>query len=120
MTHHDPDLSRIFRALADPTRRAMLERLLHGPASVGALAPPSGMALPTVLRHLSVLEDAALIATVKTGRTRMCRVCPETMATTEHWLSHQRAVWEARTDQLETLLATLDPETANDSAEPRA
>ena len=108
MAKHDPDLSLIFQALSDPTRRAMLARLGQGGAvPVSELARPTGLALPTVMRHLQVLEDAALISTLKTGRTRLCSARPETMAATVDWLTAQRALWEAQTDRLKALLATL-------------
>jgi DNA-binding transcriptional ArsR family regulator len=108
MAKHDPDLSLIFQALSDPTRRAMLARLGQGAVPVSELARPTGLALPTVMRHLQVLEDAALISTIKTGRTRLCTARPETLAVTADWLTAQRALWEARTDRLEALLATLE------------
>ena len=107
MAKHDPDLSLIFQALSDPTRRAILARLGQGAVPVSELARPTGLALPTVMRHLQVLEDAALISTVKTGRTRLCLARPETLAATSDWMITQRALWEARTDRLEALLATL-------------
>lgn len=107
MAKHDPDLSLIFQALSDPTRRAMLARLGKGAVPVSELARPTGMALPTILRHLSVLEAAELIATEKTGRTRMCRARPDTLIATADWLTEQRELWEARTDRLEDLLMTL-------------
>lgn len=107
MAKHDPDLDRIFQALSDPTRRAMLARLGQGPVPVTELARPTGMALPTVMRHLSVLEDAALIQTRKQGRTRLCEARPETLEATMDWMAEQRALWEARTDRLEALLKTL-------------
>jgi DNA-binding transcriptional ArsR family regulator len=107
MAKHEPDLSLIFQALSDPTRRAILARLGQGAVPVSELARPTGLALPTVMRHLSVLEDAALIATVKTGRTRLCSARPETLAATLDWMETQRALWEARTDRLEALLASL-------------
>jgi DNA-binding transcriptional ArsR family regulator len=107
MAKHDPDLSLIFQALSDPTRRAILQRLGRGPVPVSELARPTGLALPTVMRHLSVLQAADLIETEKTGRIRMCRARPDTLAATEDWLAAQRAVWEARTDRLEGLLMTL-------------
>ena len=72
MAKHDTDLSNLFHALADPTRRAMLTRLAQGPAPVSELAEPTGLRLPTVMRHLSVLEEAGLIATAKDGRVRTC------------------------------------------------
>lgn len=111
MAKHDPDLSLIFQALSDPTRRAMLAQLGQGAVPVSDLARPTGLALPTVMRHLSVLEDAALIRTEKTGRTRMCSARPETLAATADWLADQRALWEARTDRLEAYVATLMKDT---------
>lgn len=109
MAQHDPSLDLIFQALSDPTRRAMLARLAQGPIPVTELARPTGLALPTVMRHLSVLEEAELITSQKTGRTRMCRTRPETMAATLQWMEEQRAIWEARTDRLEAYVATLMP-----------
>lgn len=114
MSLHDPDLSRVFQALSDPTRRGMIARLLEGPAPVSVLAEPTGMALPTVMRHLAVLEDAALIETHKRGRIRLCTLRPETLSGVEHWLSAQRAIWEARTDRLEALLETLEDDDATE------
>jgi DNA-binding transcriptional ArsR family regulator len=107
MAKHDPDLSLIFQALSDPTRRAMLARMGQGAVPVSELARPTGLALPTVMRHLAVLEEAALISTEKTGRTRMCSARPETLAATADWLATQRAIWEQRTDRLEAYVATL-------------
>ncbi|MEO6300114.1 MAG: metalloregulator ArsR/SmtB family transcription factor [Paracoccaceae bacterium] len=107
MAKHDPDLSLIFQALSDPTRRAMLARLGRGAIPVSELARPTGLALPTVMRHLAVLEQAALISTLKTGRTRVCTARPETLAAMADWLAQQRAVWEQRTDRLQDLLSTL-------------
>lgn len=82
MTKHEPDLSRLFQALADPTRRAMLTRLARGPAAVKELAGPTGLRLPTVLRHLTILEEAGLIATSKDGRVRTCALVPDGLAAT--------------------------------------
>lgn len=107
MAKYDPDLSLIFQALSDPTRRAMLARIGLGAVPVSELARPTGLALPTVMRHLAVLEDAALISTEKTGRTRICHARPETLAATADWLAEQRAIWEARTDRLEAYVAQL-------------
>lgn len=114
MAKHDADLSLIFQALSDPTRRAMLARIGVGAVAVSDLARPTGLALPTVLRHLAVLEAAALITSEKTGRTRLCRAVPETLATAQGWLAEQRAVWEARTDRLEDYLAQLMAEGRHD------
>jgi DNA-binding transcriptional ArsR family regulator len=107
MAKYEPNLSLIFHALSDPTRRAMLAGLNDGAVAVSALALPTGLALPTVMRHLTVLEEAGLIATEKTGRTRMCRARPEALAATTKWLEDQRSLWEARTDRLEAYLETL-------------
>ena len=107
MAKYDPDLSLIFQALSDPTRRAMLARIGLGAVPVSELARPTGLALPTVMRHLAVLEDAALISTEKTGRTRICHARPETLAATADWLAEQRAIWEARSDRLEAYVAQL-------------
>lgn len=107
MTKHYPNLDLIFQALSDPTRRAFLARMADGPVSVSELAQPTGFSLPTILRHLDVLETAALITTTKTGRTRMCHARPETLAATSNWLTEQRVLWEARTDRLEAFVATL-------------
>ena len=107
MANHDPNLSLIFQALSDPTRRAMLARLGQEPVPVSELARPTGLALPTIMRHLQVLEAAKLISTEKTGRTRRCSARPETLEATLGWLVQQRAQWEARTDRLEAMLKTL-------------
>ncbi|MGV8985314.1 MAG: ArsR/SmtB family transcription factor [Cypionkella sp.] len=107
MAKHDPDLSLIFQALSDPTRRAMLAQIGHDAVPVSALARPTGLALPTIMRHLAVLEGAALITSEKTGRTRYCRAVPATLEATMNWMAEQRSLWEARTDRLEALLATL-------------
>ena len=110
MAKHDPNLDLIFQALSDPTRRAMLARMADGPLPVSDLARPTGLALPTILRHLSVLEAAELIETEKTGRTRMCRARPETLVATMDWMAEQKALWDARTDRLEAFLETLQKE----------
>lgn len=110
MAKHDPNLDLIFQALSDPTRRAMLARMADGPLPVSDLARPTGLALPTILRHLSVLEAAELIETEKIGRTRMCRARPETLVATMDWMAEQKALWEARTDRLEAFLETLQKE----------
>ncbi|MBE0553048.1 MAG: helix-turn-helix transcriptional regulator [Rhodobacteraceae bacterium] len=107
MAKFDPDLNLIFQALSDPTRRAMLARLGKGAVPVSELARPTGLALPTVMRHLSVLEEAQLIATEKTGRTRLCRARPDTLAATADWLEEQRAIWEGRADRLEAYVMKL-------------
>lgn len=93
-----------FRALADPTRRAVVQALGRGPASVSDLARPFGMALPSFLQHLRVLEESGLVATAKTGRVRTCTLRTETLAAAEHWLEAQRSLWTKRLDQLDRLV----------------
>jgi len=97
----------VFRALADPTRRRVLERLGRSPASVGDLAKPFEMALPSFLQHLRMLETAGLVSSEKVGRVRTYRLVPERLKLAEDWLAHQRRLWETRLDQLDDLLKTL-------------
>jgi len=104
MTKHDPDLSLLFHALADPTRRSILARLARTPAGVSDLAGPTGLRLPTVMRHLAVLEEAGLIATSKDGRIRTCALVPGAMDPARTWLDEQRAIWEARLDRLDAFV----------------
>lgn len=101
MTKHQPDLSLLFHALADPTRRSILTRLAERPARVTDLSGPTGLRLPTVMRHIAVLEEAGLIATAKDGRVRTCAIVPEAMQPVRTWLDEQRALWEARLDRLD-------------------
>jgi DNA-binding transcriptional ArsR family regulator len=98
-------LDRTFSAIADPTRRDILERLAAGPASVTELAEPYGISLPGVLKHIRILEGADLIVTEKRGRTRECRLGPADMDEASDWIDHQRALWERRFDRLDTYLA---------------
>lgn len=107
MSKHDPELSRLFHALADPTRRSILSRLAETPAPVTDLADPTGLRLPTVMRHLSVLEDAGLITTSKQGRTRTCTIVPEALDPARTWLDEQRAIWEGRLDRLDDYVMKL-------------
>jgi DNA-binding transcriptional ArsR family regulator len=108
MTKYDPDLSRLFHALADPTRRATLTRLAEAPAPVTELAGPTGLRLPTVMRHLAVLEEAGLITTVKDGRTRTCAIVPDALNPVRTWLDDQEVIWEARLDRLDAfVMATM-------------
>lgn len=107
MAKFSSDLSLLFHALSDPTRRAMLERLARGPATVTELAGPTGLRLPTVLRHLAVLEEAGLIESLKEGRVRSCALRPEALSPMQDWLGAQRAEWEARLDRLEEYVMRL-------------
>src|ERR1700742_2533847 len=93
-------LDRVFQALADPTRRVMVERLARGPASVSELAKPLTMSLPAVVQHLQVLEARGLVRSEKVGRVRTCRIEPKALATAEQWITARRALWERRFDRL--------------------
>lgn len=101
-------LDQIFSALADPTRRAVIERLSQGAAPVSELHAPHDMALPTFMRHLKVLEDSGLTQSEKKGRVRTVRVRPEQLGALESWLSEQRGAWEQRLDRLALLAAQLE------------
>ncbi|HLG59559.1 MAG TPA: metalloregulator ArsR/SmtB family transcription factor [Vicinamibacterales bacterium] len=94
-------LDGVFLALSDATRRAVLARLCHGPATVSDLAQPFDMALPSFLKHVRVLEGSGWIATRKQGRVRTCSLRPNTLEVSQRWLLTQQHVWEARTDRLE-------------------
>lgn len=98
----------VFRALADPTRRLVLERLGRSPASVGELAKPFSMALPSFLQHLKVLEDSGLVRSEKAGRVRTYRLVPKRMQVAEDWLARQRSLWERRLDQLDAYLLEMN------------
>jgi DNA-binding transcriptional ArsR family regulator len=106
MDQYPEQLSRIFQALADPTRRAVLGRLAKGPASASELAKPFAMALPSFMKHLRVLEDSGWIRTRKEGRVRTCAIEEKPFVAVEAWLSEQRALWEGRTDRLEQFVTT--------------
>ena len=100
-------LNRVFQALTDPTRRAVLERLTKGPAPVSELARPFRMALPSFSQHLDMLEDCGLVHSRKQGRVRTYALAPKPLKAAEHWLSAQRAHWERRLDSLDDFLETL-------------
>jgi DNA-binding transcriptional ArsR family regulator len=100
-------LNRIFHGLADPTRRAVLERLSDGPAPVSTLAQPFKMALPSFLQHLDVLEDCGLVRSRKSGRVRTYQLAPRPLRIAETWLEKQRSKWDRRLDQLDAYLVTL-------------
>src|SRR4051794_7144834 len=100
-------IDRVFRALSDPTRRRVLERLSAGEASVSQLAEPFGMALPSFVAHLGVLEASGLVRSRKTGRVRVYELAPERLALAQDWLAERRELWERRLDQLDDYLARL-------------
>ena len=101
----DPDLDRVFHALADPGRRLMLERLGRGPASVSELGKPLSMSLAAVVQHVQILETSGLVRTQKIGRTRTCSLNPATLRSAEHWMSERRTLVERRVDRLGDYLA---------------
>jgi len=107
MLNQSPQLDRIFHALSDPTRRAVLDRLTQGPASVSELAAPFGTTLAAIVQHIQVLEASGLIFTEKIGRTRTCCVSPDAIASAERWLSERRKLWEARLDRMEAYVLKL-------------
>jgi DNA-binding transcriptional ArsR family regulator len=96
----DTTLDLAFQALADPSRRAMVDRLAQGPATVSELAKPLAMSLPGVMQHLAVLEASGLVISEKIGRTRTCRIEPKVLTQAEHWIAERRALWERRLDRL--------------------
>lgn len=107
-------LNSAFQALADPTRRAIVERLTQEPASVSQLAKPLAMSLPAVMQHLSVLEASGLVRSAKAGRVRTCRINPEALSLAEQWINARRREWERRLDRLGDYLATLKDGDADD------
>src|SRR3984885_14419071 len=100
MLNQTIDLDRTFQALADKSRRDMVERLTLGPASVTELAKPLTMSLAAVVQHVQVLEACGVVKTEKVGRTRMCRIAPAAMTAAEQWITDRRRGWEARLDRL--------------------
>jgi DNA-binding transcriptional ArsR family regulator len=95
----------VFHALGDPTRRAIVDLLSHGPASVSELAGPLRISLPAVMQHLGLLQDSGLVSSTKTGRVRTCRIEPRAIGEAESWLAKRRAFWEERFDRLGELLS---------------
>jgi DNA-binding transcriptional ArsR family regulator len=98
-------LDRVFHALADPTRRDMLERLSRRPLSVSELARPFDMTLPAVVQHLAVLEASGLVRSEKVGRVRTCHIETPALRRAEQWITDRRTGWERRLDRLGDFLA---------------
>jgi DNA-binding transcriptional ArsR family regulator len=107
MLNQSSPLDLAFQALADPTRRAMVERLTRSPASVSDLARPLSMSLPAVMQHLAVLEGSGLVVSQKIGRVRTCRVEPKALSLVEQWINARRTEWERRLDRLGDYLEDL-------------
>jgi DNA-binding transcriptional ArsR family regulator len=110
MLNQSDDLNLTFHALADPWRRAMVERLSRGPAPVSELARPLPMSLPAAMQHLGVLEAAGLVRSQKVGRVRTCAIEPRALNQAERWINARRIEWENRLDRLGDYLKTLETE----------
>ena len=108
MDKYDSELDGLFVALADPTRRAVIRRLGNGPASVGELARPFSIALPSFMKHVRTLEANGLIRTAKSGRVRTCTLDRKRLSLVDDWLAEQRNIWETRTDRLEQLVTRTE------------
>src|SRR5271168_5090860 len=107
MLNQSTPLDLAFQALADPTRRAMVERLTRSPASVSDLARPLSMSLPAVMQHLAVLEGSGLVVSEKVGRVRTCRIAPQALSLAETWINARRTEWMRRLDRLGSYLEEL-------------
>src|SRR5580658_5310674 len=110
------DLDRVFHALADPARRAMVERLSLGPAPVSELARPLPMSLPAAMQHLGVLEAAGLVRSTKSGRVRTCAIDPQALSQVEQWINARRIEWEHRLDRLGEYLKSMESEGDGDGS----
>ena len=118
MPNYSETLDRVFQALADPTRRAIVQQLGRGPASVGELAKAHRMGLPAFLQH--VLEGCGLISSRKLGRVRTCQLDGTTLEKAENWISGQRTVWEDRLDRLEAYVNELQNKETDNDPEPKS
>ena len=107
MPNKHVELDRVFHALSDPTRRAVLTRLSDSPAPVSELARPFDMALPSFIQHLGVLEECGLVRSQKKGRIRTYRLTPGPLKAAENWIEKRRVLWELRLDQLDNYLKEL-------------
>src|SRR5215470_14418392 len=108
MFSQSAEIDRVFHALGDPTRRAIMEKLSEGPISVSRLAKPLSITLAAVVQHLQVLEKSGLVHTEKAGRVRTCRMEPKGLSVAEQWIGDRRSLWERRFDRLGDLLAEPD------------
>jgi DNA-binding transcriptional ArsR family regulator len=117
MLNQSVGLDRLFHALSDPTRRAMVERLTRGPAPMGELARPLPMSLPAAMQHLGVLEAAGLVRSEKVGRVRICSMELQALSLAEQWINTRRIEWEHRLDRLGDYLKTLESEGERDGTD---
>lgn len=116
MLNQSTALDLAFQALADPTRRAMVERLSRSPTTVSELAKPFAMSLPAVMQHLAVLEGSGLVVSEKIGRVRTCRIEPQALSEAEQWINARRLEWQRRLDRLGDYLKELKDQGGNDDA----
>ena len=107
MPNQQVQIERVFHALGDPTRRAVVEHLSRGPAAVSELAHPFGMALPSFTQHLGILEKCGLVRSEKAGRVRTYYLAPQRLKEAEGWMAEQRQIWEKRLDRLDNYLITI-------------
>jgi len=107
MAKYSIDLDLAFAALADPTRRAIVSRLCEGPKTVSELSEPFELALPSLLKHVQVLEQSGLVSSEKTGRVRTCKIEPDALHATEAWIHQHVTAWEQRLDRLEAHIARM-------------
>jgi DNA-binding transcriptional ArsR family regulator len=110
MGNYKDQMDDIFGALSDPTRRAIVMRLCAGEASVGTLAEPFSMALPNLMKHVRILEACGIVATLKIGRVRTCRLQMSKLETIDAWLARQRDIWNRRLDRLEAHVEKMKKE----------
>jgi DNA-binding transcriptional ArsR family regulator len=120
MLNQTDALDGVFQALADPTRRIMVERLSRGPASVSELAKPLAMSLSAVVQHLQILEASGLVRSEKAGRVRTCRIDAQALKTAEDWIAGRRALWQRRLDRLGDYLAAQPDDSSPDDSSPRS
>lgn len=113
-------LDRTFHALSDPTRRAMVQRLARGPASVSELAKPLAISLPAVMQHLAVLEASGVVRSKKVGRVRTCSVEPKMLSMAERWISERREQWEQKLDRLGEYLDATASENDNEAVKDKS
>lgn len=108
MATHRASVDRVFHALGDPTRRAIIEKLSRGPVSVSRLAEPLSITLAAVVQHLQVLEESGLVRTQKVGRVRTCSMEPTGLSVVERWVQDRKTLWERRLDRLGDILSEPD------------
>lgn len=115
MDKNEPTIDRVFQALGDSTRRAIMEKLSEGPVSVSQLAEPFGITLAAVVQHVQILEECGLVHTEKPGRVRTCRIEPAGLQVAAQWIADRRSLWERRLDRLAEFLAEPEETTPEES-----